>query len=119
LLVTSEENYFVCLGRRRWGDEKYERIIQIRPGDLLIFYIKRVHKLGAVAIATTSVYRSTEATWKDRQYPYRIDFEILINPTAPVDIRSPSWRSFEGRRRSGGRCCRRPPGNFWTLMPTS
>jgi HKD family nuclease/predicted RNA-binding protein len=87
LLVTSEENYFTCLGRRRWGDEKYERISQIKPGDLLIFYIKGVHKLGAVAMATTPVYRSTEATWADRQYPYRIDFDILINPVAPIDFK--------------------------------
>jgi predicted RNA-binding protein len=87
LLVTSEENYFTCLGRRRWGDEKYERISQIKPGDLLIFYIKGVHKLGAVVMATTPVYRSAEATWADRQYPYRIDFAILINPAAPIDFK--------------------------------
>jgi len=104
LLVTSEENYFVCLGRRRWGDEKYERISQIKPGDLLIFYIKGVHKLGAVVMATTPVYRSTEATWKDRQYPYRIDFEILINPTAPVDIRPliPQLEIFRGKEEKWG-----------------
>jgi HKD family nuclease/predicted RNA-binding protein len=87
LLVTSEENYFTCLGRRRWGDEKYERISQIKPGDLLIFYIKGVHKLGAVVMATTPVYRSAEATWADRQYPYRIDFDIWINPVAPIDFK--------------------------------
>jgi HKD family nuclease/predicted RNA-binding protein len=87
LLVTSEANYFTCLGRRRWGDEKYERISQIKPGDLLIFYIKGVHKLGAVVMATTPVYRSAEATWADRQYPYRIDFAILINPAAPIDFK--------------------------------
>jgi len=87
LLVTSEENYFTCLGRRRWGDENYGRIGQIKPGDLLIFYIKGVHKLGAVVMATTPVYRSAEATWADRQYPYRIDFAILINPAAPIDFK--------------------------------
>jgi hypothetical protein len=87
LLVTSEENYFACLGRRRWGDENYRRISQIRPGDLLIFYIKGVHKLGAVAVATTPVYRSSEATWRDRQYPFRIDFFVLIDPSSPIDFR--------------------------------
>lgn len=87
LLVTSEENYFTCLGRRRWGDENYRRISQIRPGDILIFYIKGVHKLGAVAVATTPVYRSSEATWRDRQYPFRIDFFVLIDPSSPIDFR--------------------------------
>jgi len=87
LLVTSEGNYFTCLGRRRWGDENYGRINQIKPGDLLIFYIKGVHKLGAVAMVTTPVYRSAEATWTDRQYPYRIDFTVLINPAAPIDFK--------------------------------
>ncbi len=87
LLVTSEENYFTCLGRQRWGDENYKRISRIKAGDLLIFYIKGVHKLGAVAVASTPVYRSSEATWTDRQYPYRIDFWILINPAAPLDFR--------------------------------
>lgn len=87
LLVTSEENYVRCLGRQRWGDENYQRINQIRPGDLLIFYIKRVHKLGAAAIATTPVYRSSEATWADREYPYRFDFVNLISPVAPIDFK--------------------------------
>lgn len=84
LLVTSEENYVRCLGRQRWGDENYGRISQIAPGDLLIFYIKKVHKLGAVALATTPVYRSTEATWTDREYPYRLDFAVLVTPRAPI-----------------------------------
>lgn len=87
LLVTSEENYVHCLARQRWGDENYQRISQIRPGDLLIFYIKGVHKLGAVAVATRSVYHSSEATWTDREYRYRIDFVLLINPAAPIDFK--------------------------------
>lgn len=87
LLVTSEENYIRCLGRQRWGDQNHKRISQIKPGDLLIFYIKGVHKLGAVAAATTPVYRSSEATWTDREYPYRIDFVVLIAPTAPIDFK--------------------------------
>lgn len=88
LLVTSEENYIRCLGRHRWGDENYGRISQIGPGDLLIFYIKRVHKLGAVALATRPVYRSSEATWTDREYPYRLDFAVLVAPTAPIDFKA-------------------------------
>ena len=87
LLVTSEDNYVRCLGRQRWGDENPQRINQIRPGDLLIFYIKGVHKLGAAAIATTPVYRSSDATWTDREYPYRFDFVILVNPAAPLDFK--------------------------------
>ena len=87
LLVTSEENYFACLGRQRWGDENYSRISKMKAGDLLIFYIKGAHKLGAVAIASTPVYRSAEATWTDRQYPYRIDFVVLINPAVPIDFK--------------------------------
>ncbi len=87
LLVTSEDNYIRCLGRQRWGDENYQRINQISPGDLLVFYVKGVHKLGAVAVATKSVYRSSEATWADREYPYRFDFVILINPAAPIDFK--------------------------------
>lgn len=87
LLVTSGENYWTCLGRRRWGDENYRRISQIRPGDLLIFYIKGAQKLGAVAVAATPVYRSAEATWADRQYPYRIDFSLIVEPASPIDFR--------------------------------
>jgi len=66
LLVTSMENYFACLGRVRWG--------------------KGAHKLGAEAIVTTPVYRSSDATWADRQYPYRIDFEVIADPATP-DLR--------------------------------
>lgn len=87
LLVTSMENYFACLGRGRWGDENYERIGRMKPGDLLIFYIKGEQKLGAVAIVTRPVYRSSEDTWIDRKYPYRIDFEVIARPTMPIDFR--------------------------------
>lgn len=87
LLITSEENYVRCRGRGRWGDESYKRIRQIQPGDLLIFYIKGIHKLGAVAVARTPVYRSSENTWIDREYPFRVDFVVLIDPPAPVDFR--------------------------------
>lgn len=87
LLVTSQDNYFKCLGRRRWGDENYGRINQIKPGDLLIFYIKGAHKLGAAAIATTAVYQSSEATWADREYPYRIDFDVIVDPATPIDFK--------------------------------
>lgn len=87
LLVTSEDNYFRCLGRQRWGDENYARISRITPGDLLIFYIKGAQKLGAIAIARTPVYRSSEATWTDRDYPYRLDFDVLVNPGLPLDFK--------------------------------
>ncbi len=87
LLVTSTDNYFRCLGRGRWGDEKYERIARMKPGDLLIFYIKGEQKLGAVATVTTPVYRSSEATWADREYPYRIDFEVIASPASPIDFK--------------------------------
>ncbi|WP_376793335.1 hypothetical protein [Thermoflexus sp.] len=86
LLVTSEENYLICLDCRRWGDENYCRISQIKPGDILIFYIK-VAQLGAVAEATKSVYHSSEVIWPDRLYPYRIDFSVLIDPGLPIDFR--------------------------------
>jgi len=87
LLVTSMDNYFACLGRGRWGDENYGRINQIKPGDLLVFYIKGAHRLGAAAIVTTPVYRSSEDTWTDRQYPYRIDFEVIARPATPIDFK--------------------------------
>ncbi|MDQ7840904.1 MAG: phospholipase D-like domain-containing protein [bacterium] len=87
LLVTSMNNYFKCLGRQRWGDENYGRINRMQPGDLLLFYIKGVHKLGAAAVATTAVYQSSEATWADREYPYRIDFEVIADPATPIDFK--------------------------------
>lgn len=87
LLITSEENYIRCRGRGRWGDENYRRISQIDPGDILIFYVKGIHKLGAVAVATTPVYKSSEHTWTDREYPFRVDFAVMIDPPAPVDFR--------------------------------
>lgn len=33
------------------------------------------------------MYRSSEATWRDRQYPFRIDLFVLIDPSSPIDFR--------------------------------
>jgi hypothetical protein len=59
----------------------------MKPGDPLIIYIKGAHQLGAAAIVTTPVYRSSEATRTDRQYPYRIDFEVMARPATPIDFK--------------------------------
>jgi hypothetical protein len=98
--VTSEGNYLRCLGRQRCGDEDHRRIGEIWSGDLLIFYLKGVRKLGAVALATRPVYRSAEATWPDREYPYRVDNEFLSAAWAPADAANrvaPSPSAVKGR----------------------
>lgn len=87
LLVTSPENYSLCRSASMWGDERQGRISQMRPGDLLVFYISGSVQLGMIAIVTGSVFEDRTPYWMDRIYPYRIRFLPLAEPSVFLPFR--------------------------------
>lgn len=86
LMVTSPENYILCERKRIWGDERQERLARIHPGDILFFYIKKLHQLGMMAMVTGGVYEDGQPYWEDRPYPYRMPFTSLADP-GPIGFR--------------------------------
>jgi HKD family nuclease len=89
LLITSPENYIRNIEGKIWGDEKRSRIAQVRPGDLIFFYItRRLMALGAMGIVTRETYQDSSIHWHDGKiYPYRFGFAVMIQPGAPVPFR--------------------------------
>lgn len=80
LMVTSPENYLLCQKARIWGDNRDARLSRIRTGDLLVFYVTRLHQLGMLALVTGPVFEAREPLWEDRPYPFRIPFVPLADP---------------------------------------
>lgn len=77
LMITSPTNFAICLRLGRWGDERYERIAQVQPGDGIVFYITGEHALGAIAVSVGPARLSQERPWPDRPYPYQMDIQFL------------------------------------------
>lgn len=77
LMITSPTNFAICLRLGRWGDERYERIARVQPGDGIVFYVTSEHTLGAVAVAVGPARVSQERPWPDRPYPFQMDIQFL------------------------------------------
>jgi len=84
LMVTSPENYLLCQKARIWGDNRESRLSRIRSGDLLVFYVTRLHQLGMLALVTGPIFEAGEPLWEDRPYPFRIPFVPLADPVRGV-----------------------------------
>jgi len=89
LLITSPENYIRNIQGRIWGDENRRRIAQVKPGDLIYFYITRpMMVLGAMGVVTRETYEDQPVHWRDgRVYPYRFGFTPMLQPETPVPFR--------------------------------
>jgi hypothetical protein len=104
LLITNEENYRLCVEDSTWGNPKRSQIEGMRPGDRILFYIKRPHMvIGAAGLVSSEVYEDRRPLWKDREYPFRLRLLILLEPKVQVPIKplvahlpgfgnTPNWR---------------------------
>lgn len=89
LLITSPENFIRNIEAGIWGDEQRPRIAQVRPGDIIYFYITRpMMALGAMGMVTRETYEDHTLHWLDgRVYPYRFGFALLLRPKTPIPFR--------------------------------
>ncbi len=77
LAVTSPENYRECVRLGLWGVERYKKVIsQVKPRDLIVFYVKGDKMVKEVYEVYSSMFTSNEKVWTDKTYPYR----LLIKP---------------------------------------
>jgi len=74
ILITSEQNYEICVREGLWGVEYAKRMIrEMKPGDLVVFYIKGKKIFAGPFIVTTEVYYEDRVKiWPDKKYPWRI-----------------------------------------------
>lgn len=104
LMITSPGNFDICLRLGRWGDQRYDRISRVKPGDGIVFYITRTHELGGLAVALTEARTSQERPWPDRDYPYQMDVEFIAVPDPRPSLRPliPQLELFEGTTEGWG-----------------
>jgi HKD family nuclease len=110
LMITSPSNFEICLRLGRWGDERWNRIAQVQPGDGIVFYIRRQYALGALAVAVGPARPSLERPWPDRPYPYQMDIQFLSVPEVRPSIR-PLVRELDAFARS--------PSNWGQFLQTT
>jgi HKD family nuclease len=104
LLITNAENYRLCVEDSTWGNPTRARIEQMRPGDRVLFYIKSPHvAIGAAGLVSSEVYEDRRPLWKDREYPFRLRLQILLEPKVQLPFKplvphlpgfgnTPNWR---------------------------
>ena len=84
LCVTNEENWQIIKEKRIWGvPERRKAIIdQVKPGDLLVFYVKP-KRIGGIFEATSESFLSETEIFKGGLFPHRIKLKAIFIPKEP------------------------------------
>lgn len=80
LLVTTPENYAVCVERRVWGRQQQAEIERYRPGDPFFFHVAKHSEVRALGMFVDQPFFDPSPLWPDAkagEFPWRIRFELL------------------------------------------
>ena len=102
LAVTTADNWSRCLATKTWGvKDHFQGLIQrTEVGDDMLFHLVGMRCAGIYRV-TKSYFKSEEPIWPDDVYPHRIQFEPLLAPPQPVDIKQ-FYYSFFPTMSPGG-----------------
>lgn len=79
IVVTSPENFRICLANGVWGVDRQIPTIQgVRPGDIVTFYVKGWKNFRGVYRVTSNPFSDATRLWPDKLYPWR----VRIQPTS-------------------------------------
>jgi len=108
LVVTTEQNWRICLEHRVWGVEgnAARTIARAELGDEILVHLDHMRSGGIVKVSSAVYYDETRI-WPDRVYPHRIRFGPVLIPSEAVDI-----RDFYGQNLSA----KDPRGYFRSTM---
>ena len=87
LLVTNPTNYRLCVEEATWGNANHGKILKMRPGDRVLFYIMDLYALAACGIVSSEVYEDHRPFWPDGAYPYRLRLHILLRADPPIPFK--------------------------------
>ncbi|HEY0193512.1 MAG TPA: hypothetical protein VGC42_20485 [Kofleriaceae bacterium] len=80
-----------CLADGTWGGRDYLALREWRAGDGLMFHVKQLGRLRALAVITRDPYDTTERSWQDtprKTFRRRIDFRVLARLDDGIDTRA-------------------------------
>jgi predicted RNA-binding protein len=95
LCITNAENWEVAKNRKVWGvnDRHKNKISQVKPGDILIFYITKSHEVGGIMKADSEPYMSTEKIFSPTGFasgeifPNRVKLKSQIIVDKPINFK--------------------------------
>ena len=100
LCITSDENWEVVREKRIWGVSERHRkqISEVRPGDVLIFYVKQKLGKGAHPPLITGIFEADSEPFKDEselfvptspgeRFPHRVRLKEKLIPRKPVEFK--------------------------------
>ena len=79
IVVTSPENFRICLANGLWGvNRQIASIQEVHPGDIVTFYVKGWKDFRGVYRVTGTPFEDRRQLWQDKLYPWR----VKIQPTS-------------------------------------
>ena len=85
IVITTPENYKICLASGLWGVNRQTRTIQdVRRGDIITFYIAGAKQFSGVYRTASEPFFDGTPLWPDKLYPWRVRIEPL-NQVGRID----------------------------------
>ncbi len=85
IVITTPENYKICLASGLWGVNRQTRTIQdVRRGDIITFYIAGAKQFSGVYRTVGEPFFDRTPLWSDKLYPWRVRIEPL-NQVGRID----------------------------------
>jgi len=105
IVITTPQNYKICLASGLWGVNRQTRTIQdVRKGDIITFYIAGAKQFSGVYRAVGEPFFQRTPLWPDKLYPWRVRIEPLsqvgrvdateIKDKLPLIGNSGHWGTF-------------------------
>lgn len=80
-----------CLDAGTWGGQDFMATRLLRAGDGLMFHVKQVGRLRALAIVTRDPHTASEPSWQDtpgKTFRHRVAFRVLARLEDGIDTRA-------------------------------
>jgi HKD family nuclease/predicted RNA-binding protein len=78
IVITTPENYRICLASGLWGVNRQTRMIQdVKIGDIITFYITGAKQFSGVYRAASEPFEDRRRLWPDKLYSWRVRIEPL------------------------------------------
>lgn len=89
LCVLNSDSWKVVKGNMLWGVAQAwaKQIRKLRPGDLLVFYVKKPISsiVGIGEVSSEMFVDDNKLPWLDRSYPYRVRLRHIRNGKLELD----------------------------------
>ncbi len=77
-VITTPENYRICMASGLWGVNRQTRTIQeVEPGDVVTFYITGSMQFSGIYRVSGKPFYDNTPLWPDKPYPWRVRIEPL------------------------------------------